>query len=98
MRCGCAVSTSGGYVNLSLWGVKMMQVIEAIYSGGVLKPVEKLALPETQRVRLIVQPLSKEGDNYRSAAALQRLLVGIASMQFFSSGRLPTREELHDLS
>ena len=95
MRCGCAVSTSGGYVNLSLWGVKMMQVIEAIYSGGVLKPVEKLALPETQRVRLIVQPLNEKGDNSRSAA-LQRLLVGIESMQFFSSGPFPTREELHD--
>jgi predicted DNA-binding antitoxin AbrB/MazE fold protein len=75
----------------------MMQVIEAIYSGGVLKPVEKLTLPETQRVRLIVQPLNEQGDTSRSAA-LQRLLVGIESMQFFSSGHLPTREELHDRS
>src|SRR5712691_339473 len=67
MRCVCAVlHNSGGYVNLS------------IYSGGVLKPVEKLALPETQRVRLIVQPLKEKGDNSRSAA-LQRLLVGIVA-------------------
>ena len=66
----------------------MIQVIEAIYSGGVLKPVEKLALSETQRVRLIVQPLNQEGENSRSAA-LQRLLVGIESMQFFSSGSIP---------
>ena len=30
------------------------------------------------------------------AAAVARLKAGIASMQFFSNGRLPTRDELHD--
>jgi len=29
-------------------------------------------------------------------AAVARLKAGIASMHFFSEGRLPTREELHD--
>ena len=31
-------------------------------------------------------------------AALARLKAGIAKMQFFSQGPLPSREELHDRS
>jgi predicted DNA-binding antitoxin AbrB/MazE fold protein len=73
----------------------MTQIAEAIYSGGVLKPVEKLDLREAQRVRLIIEPLSDSSEAQRSAA-LKRLLTGIQSMDFFSTGRLPTREELHD--
>ena len=73
----------------------MTQITEAVYSEGVLKPVDKLALRETQRVRLIIEPLDDRGEGNRSAA-LKRLLVGIESMEFFSSGRLPTREELHN--
>jgi predicted DNA-binding antitoxin AbrB/MazE fold protein len=75
----------------------MTQVTDAIYSGGVLKPVEKLVLRETQRVRLIVEPLDEKDENRRSAA-LERLLAGIESMDFFSSGPLPTREDIHDRS
>jgi predicted DNA-binding antitoxin AbrB/MazE fold protein len=75
----------------------MTLVTEAIYSEGVLKPVDQLALRESQRVRVIVQPLEDKDEGSRSAA-LERLLVGIGSMEFFSKGRLPTREELHDRS
>ncbi len=32
----------------------MEQVLEAIYSQGVLKPLAKLDLPENQRVNIIV--------------------------------------------
>ena len=32
----------------------MERVLEAIYSDGALKPVEKLDLPENQRVRIIL--------------------------------------------
>lgn len=73
----------------------MTQITEAVYSEGVLKPVDKLVLRETQRVRLIIEPLDDGSEDNRSAA-LNRLLAGIESMEFFSIGRLPTREELHD--
>ena len=38
----------------------MAQVIEAIYTHGVLEPKGKLALRESQRVRLIVEPLDED--------------------------------------
>jgi predicted DNA-binding antitoxin AbrB/MazE fold protein len=76
---------------------RMTQVTEAIYSDGVLRPLERLTLREAQRVRLIVEPLD-EPDRADRSEALERLLAGIASMRFFSTGRLPTRDELHDRS
>ena len=72
----------------------MTQITEAIYTHGVLKPVADLGLREQQRVRVIVEPL-EEGREDREAA-VARLKAGIASMQFCSNGRLPTRDELHD--
>jgi predicted DNA-binding antitoxin AbrB/MazE fold protein len=73
----------------------MVQVTEAVFSQGVLKPVDELHLREQQRVRLIIEPVDVGQDSDR-AAALSRLRAGIASMNFSSSGPLPTRDELHD--
>lgn len=73
----------------------MARVTEAIYTNGILKPTEDLALREAQRVRLIVEPLDDAGHEDRSAA-LERLLAGIEGMRFFSRGRLPARDGLHD--
>ena len=75
----------------------MTQVTEAIFSQGVLKPVTELELREHQRVRLIIEPVDAGRDPDR-AAALDKLLAGIASMKFSSSGPLPCRDELHDRS
>ena len=75
----------------------MVQVTEAIFSQGVLKPVDELQLREEQRVRLIIEPVAVGGGSDRTAA-LNRLRAGIASMRFSSSGPLPTRDELHDRS
>ena len=72
----------------------MPQITEAIYTHGVLKPTVELNLRERQRVRVIVEPLDEPHED--RAAALARLKAGIASMQFFSNGRLPPRAELHD--
>ena len=72
----------------------MPQSTEAVYSDGVLKPTRELSLRDQQRVRLIVEPID-EGSGDRQAD-LTRLRAGIARMQFFSKGPLPTREELHD--
>lgn len=72
----------------------MTRVTEAVYDHGVLKPASDLGLHEQQRVRLIVEALEEVAED--RAAALARVRAGIESMQFFSRGRLPTREELHD--
>ena len=71
----------------------MTQITEAIYTHGVLKPAADLNLREQQRVRVIVEPIEDPLDR---DAALARLKAGIASMQFFSKGPLPKREDFHD--
>ena len=73
----------------------MTKVIEAIYTKGVLRPLEELALPEDQRVRLIVEAIEDAAPQDR-AAAFRRLVAGIEAMDFFSCGPVPTREQLHD--
>jgi predicted DNA-binding antitoxin AbrB/MazE fold protein len=73
-----------------------MQITEAIYADGVLKPAEDLGLREQQRVRLMVEPIEESGENRDAAVA--RLKAGIASMRFSSNGPLPGRDELHDRS
>ncbi len=75
----------------------MVQVTEAVFSQGVLKPVGELQLREQQRVRLIIEPVDGGQDSDRTAA-VNRLRAGIASMSFSSSGPLPPRDELHDRS
>ena len=72
----------------------MTQITEAMYTRGVLKPETDLNLREQQRVRVIVEPMEDtRGDR---DAAVTRLKAGIASMQFFSKGPLPTRQDIHD--
>jgi predicted DNA-binding antitoxin AbrB/MazE fold protein len=72
----------------------MVEKLEAIYIGGVLKPARKLHLKDEQRVRLTVETIDKpQGDR---EAAIARLKNGIAHMGFFSEGPLPSRGELHD--
>ena len=72
----------------------MTQSTEAVYSNGVLKPTRELGLRDQQRVRLIVESIDEVPEDRE--AALAKLRAGIARMQFFSKGPLPTREELHD--
>lgn len=74
----------------------MAQITEAVYANGVLTPKDELALRETQRVRLIVEPLDDVTGRGDRLAAVQRLLAGIEGMRFFSNERLPSRDELHD--
>jgi len=74
----------------------MTRVTEAVYSKGVLKPADDLGLREERRVRLIVETVDERPED--RAVAVARLKAGIAKMQFFSQGPLPSREELHDRS
>ena len=73
----------------------MTKVIEAIFSNGVLKPVEPLGLPEQQRVRLTVEPIDAEQGVDRTAA-LNQLIEGLKRSKLRLNGPLPTRDELHD--
>jgi predicted DNA-binding antitoxin AbrB/MazE fold protein len=82
-------------LNVTSWWT-MTQITDAIYSHGVLKPTGELDLREDQRVRVIVESLDEQCED--RAAALARLKAGITNMQFFSGGRLPSRDELHDRS
>lgn len=72
----------------------MAQITEAIFSEGILKPVDNLVLRESQRVRLIVEALDEPHAD--RDAALKTLIAGIEGMRFFSQGKLPGRDELHD--
>lgn len=72
----------------------MTQKVDAIYTGGVLKPVRELPLRDQQRVRLTVETIDEPARDRE--AAIARLKAGIETMRFFSEGPLPTREELHD--
>ena len=74
----------------------MTRFAEAVFTHGVLKPTTDLDLREDQRVRIIVEPIDDQRPE--RSAALARLKAGIASMQFSSNGRLPSRAELHDRS
>jgi predicted DNA-binding antitoxin AbrB/MazE fold protein len=38
-----------------------MRTVEAIYSGGVFKPVDPVSIPENQRVRLTIEPYDPAG-------------------------------------
>jgi len=70
------------------------QVTDAVYTGGVLKPLGSVSLREDEHVRLIIErtePVSSDRQ-----FAFERLLAGIEQMHFFLSGPLPSRDELHD--
>ena len=77
----------------------MVQITEAIFTDGVLKPVEDIDLAEGQRVRLVVEPIDNQSGAEaptKRAMALEKLLAGIEGMAFCSTGPLPSRGELHD--
>jgi predicted DNA-binding antitoxin AbrB/MazE fold protein len=73
----------------------MAQVTEAIYAHGVLTPKDELALRESQRVRLIVEPIDDDTDRADRTVALRRLREGIERMKFFSREPPPSRDERH---
>jgi predicted DNA-binding antitoxin AbrB/MazE fold protein len=75
--------------------LSMTQVAQAVYSGGVLRPVTPLQLKESQVVRIIVEPVEAVAGADR-AEALASLKAGIGKMNFVSSGRYPSRDEIHD--
>jgi predicted DNA-binding antitoxin AbrB/MazE fold protein len=72
----------------------MTKRTEAVYSNGILRPVHDLGLVEGQRVHLIV--VSVDERPIDRAAAIAKLRAATTEMQFRSSGKFPTRDELHE--
>lgn len=73
----------------------MTVTTEAIYADGVLTPVQRLNIPEQQRVRITVQSIDDRSPVARKRA-VARLRHGIDQMSFNLTGPLPSRDELHD--
>lgn len=78
---------------------RMTQTVEAIYSHGVLEPLEPLDLSEQQRVRLTIEPLKvappaePQSDRHQ---AMQELMDALKNSTFSHGGPYPTRDELHE--
>lgn len=73
----------------------MTRTFEAIFTNGVLKPVEPLPLREQERVRVTVEDIQSTPATDRDAA-IKRFQSGVAASKFRSTGPLPTREQPHD--
>jgi predicted DNA-binding antitoxin AbrB/MazE fold protein len=61
-----------------------------IYSDGVLTPLAEISLRESERVHLIIEREESSSESRR--IALERLRADLAQMEFFISGRLPSRD------
>jgi predicted DNA-binding antitoxin AbrB/MazE fold protein len=71
----------------------MVQITEAVFSDGVLKPVGEVHLREQQRVRVIIEPMDGGAQSDRDEA-IRRLKAGIERMNFRSKEPLPSRDDL----
>jgi len=73
----------------------MTTIVEAIYSHGVLEPLQALDLLEKQRVRLTIETLVEKSETER-AAARRALVERLRKSTFSYGGPMPTRDELHE--
>jgi predicted DNA-binding antitoxin AbrB/MazE fold protein len=70
------------------------QITDAVYSGGVLRPLGNVSLHESELVRLTIERKDRSAEDRERA--LERLRAGIQAMAFHLTSPLPTRDELHD--
>lgn len=66
----------------------MLQQVEAIYEGGLLRPLTPLALDERQCVRLVVDGTADDG--------LDRAMVEWARSEISTMASIPCIEEIRD--
>ena len=66
----------------------MIRNVEAIYEHGVLRPLEPLALAESQRVQLTISEVSSAGSQ-RDMSIVER-----ARAEVGRAGTIPTIEEV----
>ena len=68
--------------------------ISVTYTGGVLKPDERLDLPEGSRLRAVIR--SESPDPAAAAKAMDTIRRISESGVFRSGGRKLTRDEMHE--
>ena len=73
----------------------MTKTVEAIYTNGHLEPVEPLDLRENERVTVTVQTQQRLDPEERKAA-LRHFRESVEAGSFYLTGKLPTRDELHE--
>jgi predicted DNA-binding antitoxin AbrB/MazE fold protein len=66
----------------------MIQEVEAVYEGGVLRPLRPLSLAERQRVRLTISDSAVIGSE-RDTAVIERARLEVSGL-----GAVPTIEEV----
>jgi predicted DNA-binding antitoxin AbrB/MazE fold protein len=71
----------------------MMTQVTATVVGGMLKPDEKLEIPETTRVNVTIEALP---ERVEAVAAWESLKAWIATSPMHGLGRRLTRDELHE--
>jgi predicted DNA-binding antitoxin AbrB/MazE fold protein len=74
----------------------MVQVIAAIYEHGVFKPVQLPALSENTRVRLVVEAMNENLDEFHRQQAWVNLEQLWQTSTFNSQGDRLTRDQLHE--
>lgn len=72
----------------------MSQTVDAIYTQGVLKPLEALPLREQQQVRVTIETAESQPQNGREA--VDRLIARLKRSSLSYGGPCPSREDLHD--
>ena len=74
----------------------MIQVIAATFEHGVFKPDQQPALPESTRVRLVVETLNEDTDDSYRQQAWANLEQLWQESTFNSHGDRLTRDQLHE--
>jgi predicted DNA-binding antitoxin AbrB/MazE fold protein len=75
----------------------MTKTTDAIFSNGLLRPLEPLPLREQERVRITVESVEPEGTAVKGAAEARRsMIAGFDKMRLRTNGKPPSREELHE--
>lgn len=72
-----------------------MTQVTATFVNGILKPDEKLALPEQARVRLTIESI-EEWTPEKGKAAWEALKKQILEQPLHFGGKRYTRDELHE--
>ena len=73
----------------------MTKIVEAIYTHGVLEPLESLELVEKQRVRVTIEPIDGKPAGDRTNA-MKELMERLERSTFSHGGPYPTHDELHE--
>lgn len=74
----------------------MLRSVEAIFTNGVLRPLENLGLAESQRVRITVEVVDDAVDMESRRVAMRALFERMDENAARFGRPLPTRDELHE--